>query len=80
MGFGEGPGEDGDGVAGVEDVGAHGSTHDPCSEPAHPGLGRAHRLDGGGHGMNLEERESTTRKIGSGSVAVLAEDREWADQ
>lgn len=84
MGLGEGPGEDGEGVASFEDVGTHGSTHHPCSDPADPGLGRAHWLHGGGdggHGLGVEESESS-RKSGSGrgSVEVLAEEREWAGQ
>ena len=38
LGFGEGAVEDGEGVAGFDEVGAHGLAHDAGSDPAH-GLG-----------------------------------------
>ena len=53
LGFGEGAVEDGEGVAGFDEVGAHGLAHDAGSDPAHTGVGWANELCvcGVGHGM-----------------------------
>ena len=49
LGFGEGAVEDGEGVASFDEVGAHGSTHDAGSDPAHTGVGWANEFCGVGH-------------------------------
>lgn len=84
LGFGEGAVEDGDGVAGFEDVGAHGLAHYAGADPAHSGGGRAYGVDGGGGGgggggHGAVERESWgygSGGDGSGSVGFVAEGRE----
>lgn len=71
MGLGDGAVEDGEGVAGFKDVGAHGEAHDAGADPADFGGGWG---DGsGGHGVGLEERE----RRGSVLVGVcVAEERD----
>ena len=44
LGFGEGAVEDGEGVAGFDEMGTHGTTHDACTDPAHAGVGWANGL------------------------------------
>lgn len=52
LGFGLGAGEDSEGVAGLEKVGAHGLAHYAGSDPAQTGVGWGDwlRNGGGGHG------------------------------
>ena len=68
LGFGEGAVEDCEGVASFDEVGAHGSTHDAGSDPAHTGVGWANEFCGVGHGAS-DEGEAGIGENGSGEGA-----------